>query len=241
MDTNPLIGTSGWVYEHWKGIFYPEGLPQAQQLRFYTAHFPTVEINYSFYHLPSRANFESWREQTPEDFVFAVKASRYLSHIKRLLNCAEPLGRFLENAAGLGSKMGVILFQFPPHWGKNIERLSAFLNLLPPNRRYAFEFRHPSWLSFNVYATLREHNCALCLPDHPTMPLDLQLTADFTYIRMHGGAYSIGYSDEELEIWAQRIKEYVRQNIQVYVYFNNDAEGYAVSNARKLMAMLTGR
>ena len=136
------IGTSGWVYRHWKGIFYPRDLPAARQLSFYAEHFPTVEINYSFYRLPTRENFEHWRDETPPGFTFAVKASRFLTHVKKLKDPEEPLANLLDRARGLGDKLGPILFQFPPNWPKDLDRLQAFLPLLPRELRFAFEFRN---------------------------------------------------------------------------------------------------
>ncbi|HBY95398.1 MAG TPA: DUF72 domain-containing protein [Chloroflexi bacterium] len=234
------IGTSGWVYKHWRGIFYPQQLPGDQLLRFYAERFPTVEINYSFYRLPRRSVFESWRSQTPDGFLFAVKASRYLTHMKKLKDPKEPLGRLLERAAGLQEKLGPILFQFPHTWSANLERLQQFFVALRPyaQHRYAFEFRHPSWLDPQVYALLEHAGAALCLPVAPAMPLDVCLTAPWTYIRMHGGEQGTGYSDEELRTWAERIRSFLAQELDTYVYFNNDPGGHAIRDAERLREML---
>lgn len=235
------VGTSGWVYKHWKaGVFYPPKLPANEELDFYTRHFPTVEINFSFYRLPERAVFEAWRQQTPPEFLFAVKGSRYLTHMKKLKDPEEPLERLMERASGLEEKLGPILFQFPHMWPLHLERLEPFLNLLERYRpqRFAFEFRNSSWLVPEVYRLLEVAGAALCLPVHPLVPLDVRLSAPWTYIRMHGGQNSIGYSDEELAPWAERIRGYLGQGVDVYVYFNNDAEGWAVHDARRLIQML---
>ena len=234
------IGTSGWIYKHWMGIFYPAKLPASEQLAFYTESFPTVEVNFSFYRLPERAVFETWREQTPEGFLFAVKGSRFLTHMKKLKDPEEPLSRLMERASGLEEKLGPILFQFPHTWPINSDRLEFFLELLPsyPQQRYTFEFRHPSWLIPQVYKLLERAGAALCLPVSPTVPLDIRLTAPWTYIRMHSGQWGTGYSDEELSNWATRIRSFLQEGIDVYVYFNNDPEGHAIRDANRLSALL---
>ncbi len=234
------VGTSGWVYRHWNGLFYPQGLPGNQQLAYYSERFQTVEINYSFYHLPERSVFEAWRAGSPPDFLFAVKASRYLTHMKKLKEPEEPLQRLLERATGLGSKLGPILFQFPHQWRVNLDRLSAFLAALQafPGHRYAFEFRHTSWLVEDVYALLNDAGAALCLPVHPEVPLDVRLTAPWTYIRFHGGRYGVGYSDEELDEWAAHIRGFRGSGADVYAYFNNDWGGHAIWDANRLLERL---
>ncbi len=234
------IGTSGWVYRHWKGIFYPDRLPAARQLPFYAEHFSTVEINYAFYRLPEKTVFESWRGQVPEDFLFAVKASRYLTHMKKLNAPEEPLARLMDRASGLGAKLGPILFQFPSSWPIHLERLEPFLQALRayPDQRFAFEFRHASWLTEPVYDLLEQAGAALCLPVHPTLPLDIRLTAPWTYLRMHGGKTGIGYADEELAFWADQVRAFHTRKVDVYVYFNNDPEGYALRDAEQLRALL---
>ena len=234
------IGTSGWVYKHWMGIFYPPQLSGEQQLSFYAQQFRTVEVNFSFYRLPERSVFETWREQTPEGFLFAVKGSRYLTHMKKLKDAQEPLSRLMERASGLQEKLGPILFQFPHTWPLNIERLQSFLELLAsyPQQQYTFEFRHKSWLIPQVYELLSSAGAALCLPVSPTVPLDICLTARWTYIRMHSGQSGIGYSDEELSTWAARIGEFLDQGVDVYLYFNNDPEGHAIRDAKRLHALL---
>ncbi|MBW4500015.1 MAG: DUF72 domain-containing protein [Scytonema hyalinum WJT4-NPBG1] len=234
------IGTSGWVYKHWMGIFYPLHLPSNQQLSFYAQNFSTVEINFSFYRLPERSVFESWREQTPSGFLFAVKGSRYLTHMKKLKDPQEPLSRLMERVEGLQEKLGPILFQFPHTWHLNLERLQSFLELLQTygEQRFTFEFRHSSWLIPQVYKLLENAGVALCLPVSPTVPLDVRLTAPWTYIRMHTGQYGVGYSDEELSIWANRIRLFLQQEADVYIYFNNDPDGYAIHDAQHLCRLL---
>ena len=235
-----FLGTSGWVYKHWMGIFYPEELHGEQQLEFYAQHFSTVEVNYSFYRLPEKSVFETWREQSPQDFLFAVKGSRYLTHMKKLKDPVEPLTRLMERASGLQEKLGPILFQFPPTWSVNCSRLEFFLELLQtyPQQRYTFEFRHNSWLNPQVYKLLERAGAALCLPVSPTVPLNIRLTAPWTYIRMHSGQSGIGYSDEELSTWATRIREFLQRGVDVYIYFNNDPEGHAIRDGKHLSAML---
>ena len=234
------IGTSGWVYKHWMSIFYPPRMPGAAQLPFYAERFDTVEVNYSFYRLPERSVFETWRAQTPIDFLFAVKGSRYLTHMRKLKEPEEPLQRLMERAGGLGDKLGPILFQFPGAWRLNVERLAAFMAELRayPAGRYAFEFRHPTWLVPEVYSLLEEAGAALCLPSHPQMPLDVKLTAPWTYIRMHTGRYGTGYSDPELQEWAARIEGFRRDGVETFVYFNNDPGGHALRDADRLAGLL---
>jgi uncharacterized protein YecE (DUF72 family) len=234
------IGTSGWIYKHWMGIFYPSKLPASEQLTFYTKHFSTVEVNYSFYRLPERSVFESWRERAPSGFLFAVKGSRFLTHMKKLKDPQEALFRLMERASGLEEKLGPILFQFPHTWSINSDRLESFLELLQtyPQQRYAFEFRHKSWLTPQIYKLLERAGAALCLPVSPTVPLDVCLTAPWTYIRMHGGEWGVGYSLEELSTWAERIHSFLQKGIDVYVYFNNDPDGHAIRDAKHLDNLL---
>jgi uncharacterized protein YecE (DUF72 family) len=234
------IGTSGWMYKHWMGRFYPEKMPGKEQLAFYAERFDTVEINYSFYRLPERSVFESWRERTPPNFLFAVKGSRYLTHRKKLTEPEEPLGRLTSRAAGLGDKLGPILFQFPKSWTANLSRLEEFAQALTPYReqRFAFEFRHQTWLVPETYAILEKLNAALCLPVHPEMPSDVRLTADWTYIRMHNGREGWRFSDEELRTWADRIQGFAEKGADAYIYFNNDPDGHALVDAERLRSML---
>ena len=241
------IGTSGWSYKHWDGgIFYPPKLAAGEHLAFYAQQFATVEINYSYYQLPPKSTFEAWRRKSPENFLFAVKASRYLTHMKKLKEPTEPLQRLLDHASGLGEKLGPMLFQFPRQWKRDLERLRGFLVELQtrPAHRYAFEFRHHSWLSAEVYDLLRDSDVALCLPIGWGIPLDVQLTARWTYLRFHGGANSIAFTAAELEPWAQRLSAWRADGIDSFSYFNNDTledgRAPAIDNARRLREMIDG-
>lgn len=231
------IGTSGWSYEHWKnGVFYPEDWKE-HQLKYYQKFFDTVELNASFYHLPKKKTFENWRELVPENFIFAVKGSRYITHIKKLKEVEEPLNRLLDRARGLEDKLGPILFQFPPSWEIKLERLKKFLKLLPEDQRFTFEFRHPSWFCPEVYQLLSQYNAALALADTPNYPLVEEITTDFVYIRLHGHQqlYGSEYSQKELEKWAQKVNNWGRET---FVYFDNDAQGYAPKNAQELKEII---
>ena len=232
-------GTSGWNYAHWRGVLYPDGLPVGKWLEHYSACFDTVEVNNSFYRLPEKKTFEGWREQTPDGFTFAVKASRYLTHIKRLREPEEPLGRLLDHSSGLDEKLGVVLYQFPPRWRVDLERLRCFLAMLPPTPRSAFEFRDDSWQCEAVWSLLSEYDVAYCVMDSPGLPLHLRTTCDYSYIRMHSGGEETdgNYTDEHLGVWAGRVEQMLARG-DVYVYFNNDFRGYAVANALKLRELL---
>lgn len=230
------IGTSGWHYEDWRELFYPEELAKSKWLKFYADHFATVELNNSFYRLPSEKALVSWRESTPEVFVFAVKVSRFITHIKRLRNVEEPLDNFLVRANLLQQKLGPLLYQLPPNMKRNDGVLESFLSILPRQHRHVFEFRHESWIDNNVFELLRRYNAGLCVFDMPGFTCPLVVTADFAYIRFHGsiGLYSSSYSDEELSDWAEKISVLGRNLEAIYIYFNNDVEAYAVKNARTL-------
>lgn len=235
-----VIGTSGWIYKHWRGVFYPPALASAQHLAFYAQHFSTVEVNFSFYRLPEREVFEGWRIQTPPGFRFAVKGSRYLTHMKKLREPEEPLERLMHRASGLQEKLGPILFQFPRSWTKNLDRLGAFLRALRPydGCRFTFEFRHESWLTPEVYRMLEAAEAALCLPVGPGVPLDVRTTAGWTYVRMHHGARDVAYSDDELLGWARRLDGFLSNGVDAFVYFNNDHDGHALRDADRLRQML---
>ncbi len=234
------IGTSGWSYKHWREVFYPEDLPQSRWLEFYARNFLTVEINSSFYRLPRKETFESWRRKTPKGFIFAVKASHYITHVKKLKDAGEAWERFFENALALDEKLGPILFQFPANWHKNAERLAGFLSILPDGYRYAFEFRDGSWFNGDIYSLLEKKGAALVIADSPQWPSVLEITAPFTFIRMHGGRilYASNYSTKELSWWAQKVAGYLNRQLDVHVYFNNDAYGYAVKNALQLKELI---
>ncbi len=232
------IGTSGWAYPHWRERFYPAKLPAREHLSFYASRFISVELNNSFYRQPAREQFEAWARQVPAGFRFAVKASRYITHIQRLAVEPASIERLVDAARGLADKLGPILFQFPPQWECDLPRLQAFLPILPTGERYVFEFRHPSWLTPSVCEVLGAHRAALCIPDHPQMPQRLELTTDFAYVRMHTGAQGPGYSRAALAPWAERIQAWRQRGIEVYVYFNNDAQACATRDAQTLLRLV---
>jgi uncharacterized protein YecE (DUF72 family) len=234
------IGTSGYVYPHWrKDVFYPSGLPAKQELAYYAARFRTVELNNPFYRLPTPEMFVRWRESTPSDFNFAVKASRYITHIKRLHNVADEIALFMERATTLGPKLGPVLFQLPPTQQIDVARLRSFLALLTPNQRWVVEFRHPSWHTSETYQLLAEAGVALCIPVGGRLEPDRITTAPFTYIRMHRGQGPAGgFTAVELKSWAARVRALAASGKQVYIYFNNDWEGFAVRDAVTLERLL---
>jgi uncharacterized protein YecE (DUF72 family) len=231
------IGCSGWNYQHWRERVYTRGVPQRRWLEHYATLFDTVEVNSTFYRLPRRDAVAAWVEQTPRDFLFAVKASRFLTHMKRLTDTGRGVERFYERIEPIvGSpKMGPVLWQLPETFRRDDERLASALERLPPGR-HCFEFRHESWFAPDVYALLRERGVALVIGDHPGRPFQaLELTADWTYVRFHYGSRGRGgnYSGRELETWKRRLAAW-RSRAEVFAYFNNDWEGYAVRNARWL-------
>jgi uncharacterized protein YecE (DUF72 family) len=234
------IGTSGYVYRHWrKGVFYPPGLKVPDELAYYATRFPTVELNNPFYRLPTADMFARWREATPDHFQFAVKASRYITHIKRLREVGDEIALFMERAVLLGPKLGPILFQLPPNQQLDLPRLRDFLSLLPADRRWVLEFRHPSWHASEVYQLLSQHAVALCIPVGGGLHPDRITTAPFTYIRMHRGQEpGGGFTAEELRSWAGQVRALSNAGKDVYVYFNNDWEGYAVRDAAALQELL---
>lgn len=237
-----LVGTSGWSYKHWKGVFYPVDLPPSSWLSFYVKHFVTVEINNTFYHLPSTTTFETWERVGPTGFVFAVKASRYITHVKRLRDAAEPVANFTNRARLLGRKLGPVLYQLPTGWKADLPRLASFLELLPKDIVQSIEFRDESWFNDQVYELLEKHGVSFCIISLPGFRCPLKVTSPVVYIRMHGSqALYSRYSGEELEIWADHIAAFTREGQDVYVYFNNDAHGYAVFNATELHELLAKR
>ncbi len=235
------IGCSGFSYDHWRGTFYPEELSQHKWFGFYCTRFSSVELNVTFYRLPKPATFEKWRGETPEPFLFTVKGSRFITHVKRLVEPEEPLELFFGAALGLGDKLGAVLWQFPPGMAADAGRLDRFLTILDrfPVRN-ALEFRNGSWLNDDMIALCREHNAALCMADWPDFIDDLPLTADFVYLRRHGrgGDYATRYSRSELARDARRIRGYLNGGRDLFIYFNNDARGYAPENALELQEML---
>jgi uncharacterized protein YecE (DUF72 family) len=243
MPSRYWIGTSGWVYDHWRGPFYPQELPAAKWLDYFCRRFGTVELNASFYRLPKEQTWRNWSAKVPTGFLFAVKASRFITHIKRLRDCEEPLETFLDRARLLGDALGPVLYQMPPSFHRtpeNSERLANFLSLLPHDVRHVFEFRHDSWFDAEPFALLRMHNVAFCAFHMVDRETPLEATTDFVYVRFHGSAalYGGSYSDEQLTDWARRLRELPEDVREVYVYFNNDAFGHAVANAQTLAALL---
>jgi uncharacterized protein YecE (DUF72 family) len=247
--TAPLglfIGTSGWNYPDWKGRFYPESLKPAEYLAYFSRHFPTTEVNYSFYHLPKVSTYEKWTTQVPGSFVFALKASRTITHIRKLKEVEEPWTRFLENAEALGGRLGPVLVQFPPSFKADVTRLEEFLCLkLRPRKTgkvlLAFEFRHSSWFAPATFEVLTKHKACLVFADSERYArAPMELTAPFVYLRFHGPQELFGseYSREQLGQWAGRIREWLAGGRSVYAYFNNDFRGYAISNARLLTSLL---
>jgi len=228
------IGCSGWNYAHWRERFYPRGCPPSRWLRFYAQYFDTVEVNSTFYRLPTKKAVAGWVEQSPEGFLLTIKASRYLTHIKRLTDLDQGLARFYERLEPLlGSpKLGPVLWQLPESFRRDDDRLAGALARLPAGR-HCFEFRHASWFQPEVYALLREHAVALVIGDHPVRPFQShELTTDWTFIRFHYGSRGRNgnYSQRELEAWAERIAAW-RDGADVYAYFNNDWNAYAIKNA----------
>ena len=234
------IGTSGWHYEHWRGKFYPTELPKSKWLGFYSGHFSTVELNNSFYRLPSENAFVNWRDSSPAGFTFTVKVSRFITHIKKLRNAEEPVENFLSRARLLETKLGPLLYQLPPNMKRNDEVLESFLSILPPGLSHVFEFRNQSWLNEEVFDILRRHGVGFCIYDMPDFTTPLVTTTDFSYIRFHGSTWMYGgcYSDEELKGWAERISNLTEGLSTAYIYFNNDAEAFAIRNARTLSTYL---
>ena len=239
MPGHAFIGTSGWNYEHWRGVFYPVGLPSSDWLKFYAKTFDTVEINFSFYRLPERKTFEHWYRESPDGFTFAVKASRYLTHQKKLKDAEEALERVISNARGLGEKLGPILYQLPPRWKVDLERLEAFLRQLPGDVRHVMEFRDNSWQIEPVFDLLRQYSVGYCIMSAPDLPRVMEVTTSFAYIRMHsGGAITEGnYEEPMLQWWAEQVREMLN-DVDVYVYFNNDYKGFAVKNAIRLKELV---
>jgi uncharacterized protein YecE (DUF72 family) len=243
MSLPPLrIGTSGWNYKHWRGIFYSRDLPSSRWLDYYAEHFDTVEINYSFYRLPSPENFATWREQAPAGFLFATKGNRFITHLKRLHDPDEPIARFFASVVRLEETTGPILWQLPPHFHCDLERLETFLAALPREYQHAFEFRHDSWFVDTVYTALAQHDAAFCLADRGGQYAPLELTAGWTYVRFHGGlGDGWAYTDAQLAAWAERIASYRAQGRTVYAYFNNDPHGHAITDGKRLRALLAGQ
>lgn len=229
-----IIGTSGWQYRHWRETFYPRGVAQAKWLEYYSARFATVESNAAFYRLPEAHTFAQWAERTPDDFVVAVKASRYLTHILRLAEPSEPVKLLVERASHLGGKLGPILIQLPPSLHLELDRLKETLDAFPSDWRVAVEFRHKSWFTDEVRRALEERNVALCLADRRGPVTPTWRTTDWTYVRFHIGRSTPRpcYGRDALETWLQRLSACWPKDEDVYVYFNNDHRACALRDAR---------
>jgi uncharacterized protein YecE (DUF72 family) len=234
------IGTSGWYYAHWAGPFYPEGLSPREYFPFYARHFHTAEINNTFYRMPSEATVLQWKKTAPPGFIFSVKASRYITHMKKLKDAGEPVRVFFKTIGLLEDKLGPVLFQLPPRWRVNVARLRTFLGALPEGHRYTFEFRDHSWFNDEVCEALEESRAAFCIYDLEGELSLKRVTADFVYIRLHGpgGAYEGKYDARALRGWADAISSWEREGKDVYCYFDNDQAGYAAENALELKRLL---
>jgi uncharacterized protein YecE (DUF72 family) len=233
------IGCSGWQYRHWRDNFYPAGLPQARWFAHYALHFDTVEINNTFYRLPDAGTFAKWREQAPPRFVYAVKASRFLTHMKKLKDPQDPLARFFANARQLGACLGPVLYQLPPRWPLDLERFEIFLRTLHaarPSPLHAVEFREPSWYDERVYALLNRYRVALCLHDMAGSASGKLVVGPFVYVRFHfgEGKYGGAYDDQRLDDWSDWLTQRAASGLDVYAYFNNDTGGHAPRDAMRL-------
>jgi len=231
---NVRVGTSGYNYVEWKGNFYPADLPVSKMLPYYSARFPTVEINATFYRMPTPKTLAGWAAATPEPFVLALKAPQRITHFARLRAVDDPLRFFCDTARTLGAKLGPLLFQLPPNFKKDLDRLSGTLALLPPDLRCAFEFRHDSWLADDVYDLLRRHNAALCIADSATASTPLVATANFGYLRLRDE----GYTEADLARWAETIRGLGERWGEAFVYFKHEEAGTGPALARKLAQLL---
>ena len=234
------IGCSGWAYKHWRGILYPEGLPQRLWFQRYAEEFDTVELNNSFYRLPRPETFDGWREQAPPGFCYAVKANRFITQAKKLIDCEEPLDRMMSAARHLGDRLGPMLYQLPPSLKLNLERLESFLKILPRDVTNVFEFRDKSWYVPDTYALLDRHGASFCAHDMPGLATERIAVGSVAYVRFHGtaGKYWGRYSDEQLLGWTDWIAKQARSGRAVWCYFNNDIQGHAIHDAMTLKSMV---
>jgi uncharacterized protein YecE (DUF72 family) len=238
------VGTSGWHYNHWRGPFYPEKFAASKMLAFYAERLRTVEINNSFYRLPTEKAFRDWRAQVPRDFCFAVKGSRFITHMKKLKDPESSIDLFFARVHALRPKLGPVLFQLPPHWRRDTDRFQLFLAALPKRIRYAFEFREPSWFDPEIYRLLRKYNAALCVYQLAGMQSPRELTADWAYLRLHGpeqSKYTGRYTRDQLRSWLGLCRQWTERKAKdVYVYFDNDQAGHAAINAMEFEQMAAG-
>jgi len=238
------IGTSGWHYKHWIGRYYPEDIKPAGMLDYYLRDFDTVELNNTFYHLPKESSFDAWGASVPAKFVFAVKGSRFITHMIKLKDPARGLTNFMPRAQRLRRKLGPVLWQLPPGWNVNVERLEEFLETLPRGVRYAFELRNQTWMKDEVLEVLEKHNAAFCVYELAGYQSPIEITANWTYIRLHGPTrrkYEGSYTNAQLVSWAKRIDGWRNKLGAVYVYFDNDDSAYAVNNALTLKNLVGGK
>ena len=234
------IGTSGWNYLHWKGVFYPRGLSQAKWLQHYIKFFNSVELNVTFYRLVKKKTFQNWHKRTPRNFYFVAKGSRFITHIQRLKGIEHSLELFIDNAIGLEEKLAVVLWQFPPNFKKDIRLMKTFMGFLKKtDLRHSFEFRNETWFDNEVYKLFKEFNFCICIAHSPRFPCQKVITADFIYLRFHGGKqlYGSNYSDRELKEWAGFARDF-KKNKDIFAFFNNDAQGFAVKNALRFRELL---
>jgi uncharacterized protein YecE (DUF72 family) len=235
------IGCSGWQYKHWRGDFYPAGLASTRWLEYYVERFDTVEINNTFYRLPEASTFASWGRRVPRRFLFAVKASRFLTHMKKLKDPVDPLRLFFTRAKRLDPALGPVLYQLPPRWPLNIDRFTAFLEALPAGRHHVVEFRDPSWYTDRVYALMERWKVALCLHDMAGSSSGRIAVGPFVYVRFHGAQkYSGRYDDRTLATWAEWLLEQHGSGRRIFAYFNNDVGGHAPRDAQRLRSLMKG-
>ncbi len=239
MQGSIWIGTSGWAYKHWARSFYPEEVRKADELSFYASQFPTVEINATFYRLPTKSMVRGWREKAPDGFLFAVKGNRYITHMKKLREVDDALEKYLDRITPLHDRLGPVLWQLPPSLHKDAERLETFLRKLPKHYRHAVEFRHPSWIGDETFALLKKYRAAHVWLSSQAMPMNFTVTADFIYLRFHGleNGAAHDYSRAELEPWADQLVAQARAGKSAFAYFNNDWNSRAPLNAKMLMGM----
>jgi uncharacterized protein YecE (DUF72 family) len=239
-DCDIRIGTSGWYYEHWKGLFYPADLPKSKWFEHYAQHFDTVEINNTFYHQPKEQSIQRWQKIAPDGFLYAVKANRYITHIKKLKDTSDSLQRFFEGINLLKRKLGPVLYQLPPSLHIDLDKLESFIKLLPKKKTSVFEFRHKSWYCDDTYKLLEKYGVGFCIHDMPDKESPQIVTSDVIYIRFHGttGRYSGSYPKSQLQDWAKWIKDKSKNARSIYAYFNNDVNGHAIKNAKQLKELI---
>jgi uncharacterized protein YecE (DUF72 family) len=237
------IGCSGWQYRHWRGDFYPAELPLSRWFAHYARTFDTVEINNTFYRLPEGDTFAKWRVQAPRDFLYAVKASRFLTHMKKLKDPHDSLQLFFDRATELKASLGPVLYQLPPRWALNLDRFQTFLAALPRNRAHAVEFREPSWYDDRVFALMQRHGVALCLHDMAGSASERIVVGPFVYVRFHFGTSRYGgrYDDQRLDDWAEWLSMRIAEGLSVFGYFNNDVGGHAPRDAVRLRSRVLAR